>query len=197
MKIFGNILFFLFSIITVNLALADEEQDRETLKTYLSTFESALNNNGIDKIVPLLKEDIVVTFVNAEVARGVPEVIEYHEKTLGSSNALLKGYSTKATISAPARFYQNTAIATGTALDTYTLANGDVIKMGTIWSVTLAKDETTSEWKIAQLHFSANPFDNPVMQAINNKLIIIGVICALIGLFLGLLIGRFRKKNAS
>ena len=197
MKIFGNILLFLFSIITTNLAFADEAQDRETLKTYLSTFESALNNNEIDKIVPLLDKDVVITFVNAEVARGVPEIIKYHEKTLGSSNALLKNYSTKAAISAPARFYQNTAISTGTARDTYSLANGDVIEMGTIWSVTLAKDETDSEWKIAQLHFSANPFDNPVMQAINNKLILIALICAVIGLFLGFLIGRLRKKNVS
>ena len=195
MKNSRNILLFLFSIIITNLAFADEEQDRETLKNYLSTFESALNNNEINKIIPLLAEEVVITFVNAETVRGVPEVIKYHEKTLGSSSALLKDYSTKATISAPARFYQNIAIATGTALDTYTLANGDVIEMETIWSVTLSKDETQNKWKIAQLHFSANPFDNPVMQAINNKLLLVGVICAVVGLILGLLIGRLRKKH--
>jgi len=197
MKALGIILLLLVPLLAPKLAFADEEQDRETLKNYLSIFEEALNNNEIEKIIPFLDENVVITFVNAEVVTGISEVIEYHKKTLGGSNAILKDYSTKASVSAPARFYQNTVIANGITKDSYTFVNGDVIEMESTWSVTLAKDQTNNKWKIVQLHFSTNAFDNPIMQAINNKLTLVGVICAVLGLFLGLLVGRFRKKHAS
>lgn len=193
MKIVTITLFLFFSIGISSLVNANEE-DRNVFKSYLSTFEKALNNNDIEQILPLMKEDVVVVFVNAEVVTGTAEVKKYHEKILGNSNALLKAYSTKASVSAPARFIGNTAVAHGTALDTYTLANGDVIEMETIWNVALTKDVISNEWKIVQLHFSANPFNNPVMKAINDKIVFVGLFCAIIGLLLGLVIGRFRKK---
>lgn len=203
MKNLSIILFLLLSISvsnivnanTVNADKDNREQDSKVLKSYLSTFEQALNNNDIKQIIPLLKDDVVIVFVNAEVATGITEVVAYHEKVLGNSNALLKTYSTKAVSSGPARFSNNTAIAHGTALDTYTLANNDVIEMQTVWNVTLVKDDVSNEWKIAQLHFSANPFSNSVMDAIEGKIILVGSICGIIGLLLGLLIRRFRKKT--
>lgn len=193
--IFTGLLLLL--IFQTGVSLSDEDnraEDRTALLSYLKITEQALNEGAIENIVPLLREDVVVTFINAEVSRGIPAVLEYHGKVIGSSNALLSSYATKAQVSKPARFFGDTAVVDGTTVDTYRFPTGDVVKMNTVWSVTLFKEDNV--WKIAQLNFSANPFSNPILAKIESKIIIFTVASLITGLIIGLLIGRFKKKNA-
>jgi hypothetical protein len=51
-------------------------------------------------------------------------------------------------------------------------------------------------WQLAQLNFSASPFDNPIMQGIQNRIILFSVIALLVGWVIGFFVGRRSKKSA-
>ena len=190
----GFALLFIFQSGLLFSAEDPRAEDRKELLSYLTIIEQALNGGGIENIVPLLREDVVVTFINAEVSRGIPAVLEYHGKVLGSSNALLSSYTTKAKVSKPARFFGDIALVDGTTVDTYSFPTGDVVEMDAVWSVTLFKEDNV--WKIAQLNFSANPFSNPILAGIESRIVTFSVVGLIVGLVIGLLIGRLRKKSA-
>ena len=169
-------------------------EDRKLFLNYLATIEAALNEGAIDKVTPLMRDDVVVTFVNAEVTRGLDEISAYYNKVLGGSNALLSGYETRAEVSAPARFFGDTAIADGTSIDTYSFPTGDSMQMDTKWNAILVRED--GSWKVAQLNFSANPFNNPILGAARDQLVTFSVIALVVGLIIGIVGGRISKKSA-
>ena len=197
MKIFTTLVTAL-SLLSLSLPLTAQDDphaaDRKLFLQYLDQVETALNEGDIDKIKPLLRDDIVVTFVNAEVTRGVDAIGDYYDKVLGGSNALLSGYQTRAEVSAPARFFGNTAVADGISTDTYTFPTGDTMEMPTRWNATLIREDDT--WKIAQLNFSANPFTNPILGAVQDQLVTFSVVALVVGLLIGIVGGRISKKSA-
>lgn len=190
-------LFFMVISLLVGMNLQAEEKhiaDRTQLKHLLTDIESALNKADIEQLISHLHNNVVVTFLNAEVARGIPEVRAYYEKTMSGDNAILSGYHTKAKISAPAIFFDNVALAQGTAQDEFTLSDGIVIPVDTLWSASIVKQE--EQWKVAQLHFSSNLFDNALLSSAEKSIIIFSVIAALIGLFFGFIICKINRKKA-
>ena len=197
MKIFTTLVTAL-SLLSLSLPLTAQDDphaaDRKLFLQYLDQVETALNEGDIDKIKPLLRDDIVVTFVNAEVTRGVDAIGDYYDKVLGGSNALLSGYQTRAEVSAPARFFGNTAVADGISTDTYTFPTGDTMEMPTRWNATLIREDDT--WKVAQLNFSANPFTNPILGAVQDQLVTFSVAALIVGLLIGIVGGRISKKSA-
>ena len=168
--------FFRMTLVLLTLsgsaqAVPDEnrEADRAALRDRLATIESALNDKAFEQVIPLLGEDSVLIFLNAEVARGVEQARAYFDKTLGSSNPILSDYTTKAVVAAPARFIGDIAIADGSTQDTFVFANGSDMVIDTKWTVTLQKQD--DDWKILQLQFSSNLFDNPLVNSAKNNLI--------------------------
>jgi ketosteroid isomerase-like protein len=177
-------------------AMAEEnrEADRAALRERLATIESALNNKAFDQITPLLDESAVIVFLNAEVTRSIDQANAYFDKTLGSSNPILTDYTTKAAVGAPARFIGNIAIADGSTRDTFVFADGSDMIVDTKWTVTMEKQG--EGWKVLQLQFSSNLFDNPLVNSAKNNLVMFTVIAALAGIVIGFLTGRRRTTNA-
>ena len=180
-------LFAALSLLALSLPLTAQDDphaaDRKLFLQYMEQVEAALNEGDIERVKPLLRDDIVVTFVNAEVTRGVDAIGEYYDKVLGGSNALLSGYATRAEVSAPARFFGDTAVADGTSIDTYIFPTGDSMEMPTRWNATLIKEDDT--WKVAQLNFSADPFSNPILGAVQDQLVTFSVVALVVGLVIG------------
>jgi ketosteroid isomerase-like protein len=196
MRVFVRRTLLLFLLSTFNFLAAEESLDveREQLLKKLKLVETALNEKDFNRLTPLLASDVVVVFLNGEVTRGASQVRGYFEKVLGGGQAILKDYTTQATIGAPARFIGDVVIADGKAKDVFTFPDGSEMKVDTLWTVTLAKRE--GDWKVLQLHFSSNFFDNPMVAAIERKLIIVAVIGLLIGVIAGYLLKRRRVVNA-
>jgi len=176
------------------LAVENPDAEHSVLREKLNFIEAALNDKAFERILPLLDENVVIIFLNGEVARGVDQVRAYFEKTLGSSNPILSDYHTKAEVGAPARFAGDIALADGSTQDTFVFANGSDMVVHSKWTVTLQKQG--NDWKILQLHFSSNIFDNPLVNSARNNLVMFTVAAAVGGLIIGLLIGRRRKRNA-
>lgn len=191
-----NAVLILPLIFSPTLAADEHEADRSVLKGMLQQVEKALNARNLDAIKPLLHDDVVITFVNAEVTRGVENATSYYQRVVGQADALISDYATSATVSEPARFHGDLAIADGTADDRYTLKTGKKMDMQVIWTAIMRKENDI--WKIAQLHFSANPFSNPIISGLKNSLIYSAAGAGLVALLIGYLLGRFgssRRKS--
>jgi ketosteroid isomerase-like protein len=184
-----------FLVISTAAFSADDHQaDRAQLLETLALVEKAINNQDIDSLIPLLDNNAVLIYQDAQVARGTDEMRAYYQTMLGKTNAILKSYTTKAKVGAPARFYGNIAVADGSSKDTIVFINGSELMIDTRWSVTLVKQ--ANQWKVIQLHFSGSLFDNPLLDAAKNKLWIAAIIAGIAGLLLGWFVGWRRKKSA-
>jgi len=173
-------------------AATDADAERGQLKAMLQGIEQAINAGDMDNLGRHLHDDVVVTFLNAEVARGVPAVREYFSRMLGSSSAVLKSFRTRATESAPARLYGDIAVAEGGTQDELVFANGSEMSFDSLWSTTLIKQ--AGQWKVLSLHFSTNVFDNAVLAALENNTLTIAVVAALISLIIGFVVGRMTRR---
>ncbi len=170
------------------------EQDRAYLFNMLTLVEAAVNKQELDSILSVLDENVVVIYQDAAVIRGVDQMKAYYQKMLGDNNPILKSYTTTAKHSVPARFIGDLAIVDGKSKDKVVFINGSEIEIDIVWSVTLQR--AGDGWKVIQLHFSGNMFDNPLIAAAKNNLLMIAVGTGAVGLILGGLLGRRRSKKA-
>lgn len=167
----------------------DPDQERSVLRQTLSDIEQALNDKQIEPVLDLLEDDAVVIFLNGHVARGPDGVRAYFEDIFSGGQAVLKDYQTSADVGAPARFFNDIAVADGSTEDTFYFIDGSKMIVTTYWSAVLNRSD--GSWKVVNLHFSSNLFDNPLMAALEQKMIILIAIAFLIGcLFVFLLMRR-------
>lgn len=177
------------------LASADEETDRETLRTMLTTVEQAINERNINDVLDYFLPQSVVVFQNKTVLRGPDDLNKFFEKMLGSSNSVLTDVSSKATIGAPASFYgPDTAVANGTLIDLYTFRGGSTMQLESAWTTTVVRLD--DRWRIASLHFSADVFDNPIIDNTKRFILWAAIGGLLTGLVLTWVFMRRRSKSA-
>jgi len=197
MRKFTATLHFLFFILFFTVASAEvdidpRESDRQLMRSILVDIEKSLNNKDFNLILKHLNPDAVVTYYNAEVTRNHAEAEEYFQRMIVDTNAVVKEFNTVASISSPAIFHGNTAVAWGTTVETYKLATGLEFKLNGNWTVTLQKMD--EQWKIVALHFSTNLFDNPLLNNAKRFSWIVGIVAFLSGLLVMFVMGRFFRK---
>ena len=173
---------------SINSAWAQDEEreeDRKAMRAILADVELAINSQAFESIEHHLDPQVVITFQNAVVARGIEEIKAYRERMLNSPYAVLANYHSKAAVEAPAVFHGDTAVAYGTAVDTF---NFKIINLDlhVRWSATLMKQNGI--WKVIAIHFSTNLFNNTVVNVLLHSLWVV----ALLSLLVGYRIGRRR-----
>ena len=157
---------------------AERAEDRKELRLLLGKMEKAISDLDIEATLQMMTPTAVVTWQNAEVSRGTDAIRAYHQRMIGGVSAKVKKFSTKATLGGSAIFYGDSAIAYGTEVDTYELADGLSFSLHANWSTTVVK--TDGQWKVAALHFSTNLFDNPLLNNAK-KMVWIAALAALLG----------------
>lgn len=167
--------------------------DRQQLRIILTDMEKALNQQDFSQAAQYLDESGVITYYNAEVTVGYAQAKQYFDRMLNQSNGIVKEYSLTGDVSAPAFFHGDTAVAYGTTKEKFKLTEGLDFTLNGHWSVSLHKK--AGDWKIVNLHFSANLFDNPLLSAATKMQWIIGVISFLAGIIGFYLLTRFIQKN--
>lgn len=160
----------------------NREADRAMLRQILGEIQDGLNKRDFNIIKPHLDDKIIITFLNAELTKGIAGAEQYMKKIFDGAGAILKGYSTAATVDQPAIFYGNTAVAAGYTIDDFKFTDNLEVKLNTRWSATAQKEG--DQWKVIALHFSANVFDNPFLSQAKNS----GLYFAIAGLILGILV---------
>ena len=136
-------------------------EDRKLLRVLMAEAEAGINAQSADRLVALMSDDVTVSWLNAEVSRGKPEVTAYYQRMVGGPGTILQKYVTKVSLSRPARFYGDIAIADGKAADEFYPHARGPFRLDSNWSSTMAKID--GQWKIVTLHLSSNVFTNPLL----------------------------------
>jgi len=180
--------------------LAAEEPDHEIhqeLRGILTTVQNAVNSGNYDAMLPVLSKDIEATTITQEVITGQPQVSAYFRKWFGPGGYLkkldMRMNADALTELSPDKSW---GIVRGSAIETYTLADGRVYPMKSRWTATVIKDND-GKWRLRAIHFGTNFLDNPILdeavRAAKKYSVLSGGGGLLVGLLLGFLLGR-RKQ---
>jgi len=190
-----KILIFIM-VMFVGVVQADVDpraEDRAELRGILADMVKALNSHDFEQASKHLHKQGIVTYYNAEVSVGHEQGRAYFNRMLKESEAVVKEYRLKGDVSVPATFYGDTAVAYGVTEEYFKLAEGLEFTLHGKWSSTMQK--TDGKWEIINLHFSANLFDNPLLNSAEQLQKLVGGIAFLAGLILMFLLMRFTRKN--
>lgn len=186
-------------ILTTTVAFAGErDADHEALRGLMKTSSEALNTSNFDLLKQTLSsKNFTFITVDNQKFNNLEEFKTYWEKTFNGPTAMLKTVKVEPTATSETQFLSdNVGVVDGTAEETYTFRDGDIRKMTTSWTAVVNKEE--GGWKIAQIHFSANILDNPVLSAAKKAAGSNILIPALVGFALGaLLLGVIRRKKTA
>ncbi len=173
---------------------AKEDPAHEELRALRRELTQAINNNDLDKLLALLDDDVVVTFMNAEVARKPEQVKAYYERMMKGEHRIVDSFTTDPTVDELTHMYGDTGVAFGSSKDHFKLVDGRDFQVETRWTAVLVKKQ--DKWKVAGFHASASIFDNPVLYiAIRKTAAWTGGIAAVVGLVIGFAAAWFLKKR--
>lgn len=169
------------------------EEDRKQLRALMNEVEAGINAQDVDRLTAMMADNVTVTWLNAEVSRGKGEVKAYYSRMVGGEGAILKKYETKVSLSAPAHFYGDVAVADGKADDAFYPHKRDAFHLDSRWSSTLSKID--GNWRIITLHLSANVFTNPLMAEAERWIWFAGVGGILLGSLAVFAVGYLRRRQ--
>ena len=170
------------------------ETDRAALRQILAQVEEGINKRDFNIIKPHLAPHVIVTFLNAEMTSGIDGAEKYMNRMFQGADAVLKSYSTKATVDQPAIFYGDTAVAAGYTSDNFSFSDGLGFELHTRWTTTVVKEGDA--WKIASLHFSSNMFDNPLLNQARKSNLYYAIAGIVLGILAILVVSWIRRKKS-
>ena len=172
------------------------QEDRQALLKIMSAVEKAINDQDIEGILAQMRPDCTVTWWNAEISRGHDEIRAYYRRMVKDEGRLISKYTTKATLGAHARFVgsgADVALADGSLEDEFFPIIRGPFKLNSRWSAAAAK--SGGEWRIVNLHLSANVFTNTLIAELTRALWYAGGAGVVIGGLAGWFLGRRRKPK--
>lgn len=152
-----------------------------------------MTKGDIERQLTYLHPNVVITWHNAEVSRHHDGVRSYLNRMLTGPNKVVASYSADVSVDElTILFGGDTAVSWGSALEHFKLASGTSFDLPARWSATLVKEN--GKWLIANLHASDNLFDNPMLAVAKRMTLWAGIIGAVAGLLVGVLVARRRKS---
>jgi ketosteroid isomerase-like protein len=155
----------------------------------------AVNKKDENAILAELNPQIWFTAMNNETFHGIDAGKAYYEKMLSGASRIVEDMSIKVEPDDLAVLYNNnaTAISTGQSNTHFKLATGQEFDVPLRYSATLVNDG--QKWTLANIQFTANMFQNPILSALQSFAYWLAGGAGLVGLALGWLIGRMRKRS--
>jgi ketosteroid isomerase-like protein len=175
-----------------------EHPAHKELRALKDELAAAFSKRDLDALLKHLHKDAVVTWQNAVVSRGHKGVRDYYEKMLIGDKSIVIDVKSAPEVAELSVLHGGenplTAVAYGTLNDQYKLRDGMEVKLDSVWSAALVKED--GRWLIADFHASTNTFDNAVMNiAVKKTMTMAGGGGAVVGLLLGIvLMFVFRRK---
>jgi ketosteroid isomerase-like protein len=188
-----KILFVLFcasllcSVAPTNSVAAEDPAHNE-LRALRTQVIDAITKGDIDAVLTQVHPNVVVTWQNSEVCRGAQGLKDFFHR-MGKET--FKGYKVPPTPDDLTLLYGgDTGVSFGRVVGQYTLF-GKAFEFESRWTATLVKEN--GRWLLASYHVSLNALDNPLINSAKKSLLWIAIGAGLIGLIVGVLIGK-RKK---
>ena len=188
-------------LISVMTPLTAQEPDAEVhnaLRQLKATMTKALNERDLDTIVANVDPNVVFTTMNGDVCRGPAQIRAYFDKMLTAPGHIVKNVTVSFEADALTTLYGgDTGVAIGSSKDHYELTNGETFDINGRWTCTMVRNG--DRWVIAAFHYSANVFENPIVDGYRKAIWMVGAGAALVALLLGLVFGRvlFKRKPAT
>jgi len=183
---------------TAAAAAMDPEtrQAHEDLRELRRVMETALNNRDVDALLANVDDRVVFTTMNGDVARGKEGIREYYEKMLNGPGKVVKSVTTSFEPDDLSLLYgdNHMAIAFGHTNDHYVLTSGKEFDIHARWSGTMLRRDD-GKWNVASFHYSANIFDNPILNEQRRILIMVAVGLAIVAAGLAFWLGRRRRAT--
>ena len=198
---FRWVLVFAFLFVGGSLSADSNNKDQaihNELRILLRGIESAVNSERYEQLPQYFHKDMTVTMSNQEVLHSYDDIAKFFSFWFGE-NGKLDHVKMKLTADGPTKLYANKTMGVvyGNGVEDTYLSDGRFFPMKTRWSATVIKDQD-GKWRILLLHVGVNFLDNPVLSLIedNGKNLILfgGIVGLLIGLGIGFMLWRKRKK---
>lgn len=156
----------------------------------------AMNENNVEGILSFTHSNVVFTTMNGDVARGHQAIRDYYAKMMTGPNKIVEKVTVNFLADELTILYQADAVGVcyGRTQDNYVLTDGTKLNISARWTATLVKEN--GKWLIAAFHYSTNMFDNPVLDRLKKLMPALGIGGVIIGLLLGVVIGRKSVKRA-
>lgn len=189
-----------FSILLLFLILplhaqTPDDATHNALRQLKTTMEKALNARDLDTIVANVHPSVVFTTMNGDVCRGPEQIRAYFAKMLTAPGHIVKDVKVAFEVDELTTLYGgDTGVAYGSSKDHYELTDGKTFDIQGRWTCTMVKDG--DRWVIAAFHYSANVFDNPILDRYKAAIRWTGIGAAAIALIVGLLLGRMLRRRA-
>ena len=154
---------------------------------------AAMNKGDVEAALTYLDTNCVITWHNAEVSRGHQGVRDYYNRVMTGPNRIVDSFHCDVKVDELTSLYgENTGICFGSSDEQFKLANGRNLNVRGRWTATLIKEN--DKWLVASLHVSTNLFDNVMLDLAKRSLGVVGAVCFAVGLLIGWLISRRRKR---
>lgn len=182
------------------LSAAADEPDHaihEELRGVLGGIQNAVNTQHYEQLAQYFDKNMKVTTSNQEVLSSHEDITKFFNFWFGPGG-FLKKVEMKLDADALTEFYANKTIGIvrGSGVENCYLSDSRFFPMKTRWTATVIKDDD-GKWRILTLHIGINFLDNPVLNVAKESANYFGIIGAVAGLLIGLLIGFFlwRKRK--
>lgn len=174
---------------------AGDESVHNALRQLKATMEKALNERDVNAIVANVDPNVVFTTMNGDVCRGPAQIRAYFHKMLEAPGHIVKDVKVSFEVDELTTLYGgDTGVAYGSSKDHYVLTNGDTFDIQGRWTGTMVKNG--DRWVIAAFHYSANVFDNPILDRYKKVMTWVaagaGAVALILGLLIGMMLGRRR-----
>ncbi len=185
-----RIIVLLISLLcAIPAAKAVENPAHEELRAMRVAIIDSITRGDIETVLQHIHPDAVVTWQNSEVCRGRDGLRDFFHR-MGKDS--FKGYKVPPTPDELTLLHgDDTGISFGETVGAYKLLGKDY-EIRSRWTATLVKQD--GKWLLAGYHISMNALDNPLLNAAKKGLYIASGLTAIIGLLIGILIGK-RLKN--
>ena len=151
----------------------------------------AVNKSDFDKMTACLAPNVVITYQNAEVARGRDGVKAFQLKMTTGPEKIIESFRADVKPDDITLLPGGTtAIATGSSVETYKMTHGPDLTLDARWTATLV--QTDGQWLVAALHCSTDLFKSPLVAATKKAGVTASIGSIIIGLIAGWLLGRKR-----
>lgn len=159
-----------------------EDPAHEELRSMRAALLGAITAGDIERVLPMLDENVVITWQNGEVNRGHAGVKTFFER-MGRQS--FGGYKVPPEPDELTILHGgDTGISFGRSVGQFNVL-GSSWEFENRWTATLVKRD--GQWKLASYHVSWNALDNPLLNAATRSLYPATIVALVAGLLLGVL----------
>lgn len=178
--VIGRIALILTFSMAAPAAAQPEDPAHEELRSMRAALLGAITAGDIERVLPMLDDNVVITWQNGEVNRGHAGVKAFFER-MGRQS--FGGYKVPPEPDELTILHGgDTGISFGRSVGQFNVL-GSSWEFENRWTATLVKRD--GQWKLASYHVSWNALDNPLLNAATQSLYPATIVALVAGLLLG------------